>query len=107
MAYTAATGAVNAVSSATGLVTNKNLSDVIRNSGFQLKENGTFKDVVNPGESLNFKPGQGTTVSVGTNGDVQVNANVADIRAGNNVTVTKGNNGVVTINAKIPTRRQV
>ena len=100
VAYTAATGAVNAVSSATGLVTNKNLSDVIRNSGFQLKENGTFKDVVNPGESLNFKPGQGTTVSVGTNGDVQVNANVADIRAGNNVTVTKGNNGVVTINAK-------
>ena len=100
VAYTAATGAVNAVSSATGLVTNKNLSDVIRNSGFQLKENGTFKDVVNPGDSLNFKPGQGTTVSVGTNGDVQVNANVADIRAGNNVTVTKGNNGVVTINAK-------
>ena len=99
VAYTAATGAVNAVSSATGLVTNKNLSDVIRNSGFQLKENGTFKDVVNPGDSLNFKPGQGTTVSVGTNGDVQVNANVADIRAGNNVTVTKGNNGVVTINA--------
>ena len=100
VAYTAAEGAVNAVSSATGLVTNKNLSDVIRNSGFQLKENGTLKNVVNPGESLNFKPGQGTTVSVGTNGDVQVNANVADIQAGNNVTVTKGNNGVVTINAK-------
>ncbi|STO63765.1 trimeric autotransporter adhesin [Haemophilus parahaemolyticus] len=100
VAYTAATGAVNAVSSATGLVTNKNLSDVIRNSGFQLKENGTLKNVVNPGESLNFKPGKGTTVTVSANGDVQVNANVADIRAGNNVTVDKGNNGVVTINAK-------
>ena len=99
VAYTATTGAVNAVSSATGLVTNKNLSDVIRNSGFQLKENGKLKNVVNPGESLNFKPGQGTTVSVDTNGDVQVNANVADIQAGNNVTVVKGNNGVVTINA--------
>ena len=94
-----ATGATNQAT-ATGLTTNKAVADAIAKSGFQLKENGTLKNVVNPGESLNFKPGQGTTVSVGTNGDVQVNANVADIRAGNNVTVTKGNNGVVTINAK-------
>ena len=94
-----ATGATNQAT-ATGLTTNKAVADAIAKSGFQLKENGRLKNVVNPGESLNFKPGQGTTVSVGTNGDVQVNANVADIRAGNNVTVTKGNNGVVTINAK-------
>ena len=94
-----ATGATNQAT-ATGLTTNKAVADAIAKSGFQLKENGKLKNVVNPGESLNFKPGQGTTVSVGTNGDVQVNANVADIRAGNNVTVTKGNNGVVTINAK-------
>ena len=94
-----ATGATNQAT-ATGLTTNKAVADAIAKSGFQLKENGTLKNVVNPGESLNFKPGQGTTVSVGTNGDVQVNANVADIQAGNNVTVTKGNNGVVTINAK-------
>ena len=100
VAYTAATGAVNAVSSATGLVTNKNLSDVIRNSGFQLKENGTLKNVVNPGESLNFKPGKGTTVSVSTNGDVQVNANVAGITAGKNISTTTDANGNVTINAK-------
>ena len=93
-----ATGATNQAT-ATGLTTNKAVADAIAKSGFQLKENGKLKNVVNPGESLNFKPGQGTTVSVGTNGDVQVNANVADIRAGNNVTVTKGNNGVVTINA--------
>ena len=79
VAYTATTGEVNAVSSATGLVTNKNLSDVIRNSGFQLKENGTLKNVVNPGESLNFKPGQGTKVSVSANGDVQVNADTGSI----------------------------
>ena len=93
-----ATGATNQAT-ATGLTTNKAVADAIAKSGFQLKENGTLKNVVNPGESLNFKPGQGTTVSVGTNGDVQVNANVADIQAGNNVTVAK-NNGVVTINAK-------
>ena len=79
VAYTATTGEVNAVSSATGLVTNKNLSDVIRNSGFQLKENGALKNVVNPGESLNFKPGQGTKVSVSANGDVQVNADTGSI----------------------------
>ncbi|WP_315568994.1 ESPR-type extended signal peptide-containing protein, partial [Haemophilus parahaemolyticus] len=93
-----ATGATNQAT-ATGLTTNKAVADAIAKSGFQLKENGTLRNVVNPGESLNFKPGQGTTVSVGTNGDVQVNANVADIQAGNNVTVAK-NNGVVTINAK-------
>ena len=91
------TGATNQAT-ATGLATNKAVADAIQASGFQLKENGTLKNVVNPGESLNFKPGQGTTVSVGTNGDVQVNANVADIKAGNNVTVTN-NSGVYTINA--------
>ncbi|WP_143413715.1 ESPR-type extended signal peptide-containing protein, partial [Haemophilus parahaemolyticus] len=100
VAYTATTGAVNAVSSATGLVTNKNLSDVIRNSGFQLKENGTLRNVVNPGESLNFKPGKGTTVTVSANGDVQVNANVAGITAGKNISTTTDTNGNVTINAK-------
>ena len=100
VAYTAATGAVNAVSSATGLVTNKNLSDVIRNSGFQLKENGTLRNVVNPGEILNFKPGKGTTVTVSANGDVQVNANVAGITAGKNISTTTDANGNVTINAK-------
>lgn len=94
----AVTGATNQAT-ATGLTTNKAVADAIANSGFQLKENGTLKNVVNPGESLNFKPGQGTSVSVDTNGDVQVNANVADIKAGNNVTVAKGNNGVYTINA--------
>ena len=91
------TGATNQAT-ATGLATNKAVADAIQASGFQLKENGTLKNVVNPGKSLNFKSGQGTTVSVGTNGDVQVNANVADIKAGNNVTVTN-NSGVYTINA--------
>ena len=94
----AATGATNQAT-ATGLTTNKAVADAIAKSGFQLKENGTLKNVVNPGESLNFKPGQGTKVSVGENGDVQVNANVAGIKAGNNVTVAKDNDGVYTINA--------
>ncbi|MDQ6573097.1 MAG: hypothetical protein Q5537_02340, partial [Haemophilus parahaemolyticus] len=69
-------------------------------SGFQLQENGTLRNVVNPGEILNFKPGKGTTVSVGENGDVQINANVAGITAGKNITTNTDANGNVTINAK-------
>ena len=99
IAVTEATGAVTPITTATGLVTDKTVADAIAKSGFQLKQNGTLKNVVNPGESLNFKPGQGTTVSVGENGDVQVNADVAGIQAGDNVRVDKGNNGVYTINA--------
>ena len=99
IAVTEATGAVTPITTATGLVTDKTVADAIAKSGFQLKENGTLKNVVNPGESLNFKPGQGTTVSVGANGDVQVNANVTDITAGNNIQVNKGDDGKYTISA--------
>ena len=100
IAVTEATGAVTPITTATGLVTDKTVADAIAKSGFQLKENGTLKNVVNPGESLNFKPGQGTTVSVGENGDVQVNANVASLTGGDNVTVKDNGNGSFTINAK-------
>ena len=97
---TEATGAVTAISAATGVATNKTVADAIAKSGFQLKENGTLRNVVNPGESLNFKPGKGTTVTVSANGDVQVNANVAGITAGKNISTTTDANGNVTINAK-------
>ncbi|EIG27959.1 hypothetical protein HMPREF1054_2077, partial [Haemophilus paraphrohaemolyticus HK411] len=97
---TETTGAVTPITTATGLVTDKTVADAIAKSGFQLKQNGTLKNVVNPGESLNFKPGQGTTVSVGENGDVQVNANVASLTGGDNVTVKDNGNGSFTINAK-------
>ncbi|RDE80484.1 hypothetical protein DPV86_07790 [Haemophilus parahaemolyticus] len=100
VAVTEATGAVTAISAATGVATNKTVADAIAKSGFQLQENGTLRNVVNPGEILNFKPGKGTTVSVGTNGDVQVNANVAGITAGKNISTTTDANGNVTINAK-------
>ena len=100
VAVTEATGAVTAISAATGVATNKTVADAIAKSGFQLKENGTLRNVVNPGESLNFKPGKGTTVTVSANGDVQVNANVAGITAGKNISTTTDANGNVTINAK-------
>ena len=100
VAVTEATGAVTAISAATGVATNKTVADAIAKSGFQLQENGTLRNVVNPGEILNFKPGKGTTVSVGKNGDVQINANVADITAGKNITTNTDANGNVTINAK-------
>ena len=100
VAVTEATGAVTAISAATGVATNKTVADAIAKSGFQLQENGTLRNVVNPGEILNFKPGKGTTVSVGKNGDVQINANVAGITAGKNITTNTDTNGNVTINAK-------
>ena len=100
VAVTEATGAVTAISAATGVATNKTVADAIAKSGFQLQENGTLRNVVNPGEILNFKPGKGTTVSVGKNGDVQINANVAGITAGKNITTNTDANGNVTINAK-------
>ena len=100
VAVTEATGAVAAISAATGVATNKTVADAIAKSGFQLQENGTLRNVVNPGEILNFKPGKGTTVTVSANGDVQVNANVAGITAGKNISTTTDANGNVTINAK-------
>ena len=63
VAVTEATGAVAAISAATGVATNKTVADAIAKSGFQLQENGTLRNVVNPGEILNFKPGKGTTAN--------------------------------------------
>ncbi|EIJ74276.1 hypothetical protein HMPREF1053_1778, partial [Haemophilus haemolyticus HK386] len=101
IAVTEATGAVTPITTATGLVTDKTVADAIAKSGFQLKQGDetTAKTVINPGDSLTFKDGQGTKAVVNANGDVQVNANVASLTGGDNVTVDNDGNGNFTIKA--------
>ena len=101
IAVTETTGAVTPITTATGLVTDKTVADAIAKSGFQLKqgEEATAKTVINPGDSLTFKDGQGTKAVVNANGDVQVNANVASLTGGDNVTVKDNGNGSFTISA--------
>ena len=101
IAVTETTGAVTSMATATGLTTNKAVADAIAKSGFQLKqgEEATAKTVINPGDSLTFKDGQGTKAVVNANGDVQVNANVASLTGGDNVTVKDNGNGSFTISA--------
>ena len=96
-----ATGAVTSMATATGLTTNKAVADAIAKSGFQLKqgEEATAKTVINPGDSLTFKDGQGTKAVVNANGDVTINANVASLTGGDNVTVKDNGNGSFTISA--------
>ena len=109
IAVTETTGAVTSIATATGLVTDKTVADAIAKSGFQLKqgEETTAKTVINPGDSLTFKDGQGTKAVVNANGDVQVNANVASLTGGDNVTVK--DNGMVAsqLTQKTPTRKLV
>ena len=96
-----ATGAVTSIATATGLTTNKAVADAIAKSGFQLKqgEEATAKTVINPGDSLTFKDGQGTKAVVNASGDVTINANVASLTGGDNVTVKDNGNGSFTISA--------
>ena len=96
-----ATGSVTSMATATGLTTNKAVADAIAKSGFQLKqgEEATAKTVINPGDSLTFKDGQGTKAVVNANGDVTINANVASLTGGDNVTVKDNGNGSFTISA--------
>ena len=101
IAVTETTGAVTSMATATGLTTNKAVADAIAKSGFQLKqgEEATAKTVINPGDSLTFKDGQGTKAVVNANGDVTINANVASLTGGDNVTVKDNGNGSFTISA--------
>ena len=97
---TEATGAVTTPTTE-GLTTNKAVADAIAKSGFQLKqgEEATAKTVINPGDSLTFKDGQGTKAVVNANGDVTINANVASLTGGDNVTIKDNGNGSFTISA--------
>ncbi|NOL51165.1 YadA-like family protein [Pelistega suis] len=57
------------------------LGDVL-NAGWNLKENGTAKDVVTPYDTVNFVNGTGTTVSIATNNnvsEVKVNINTTSV----------------------------
>ena len=96
-----ATGAVTSIATATGLTTNKAVADAIAKSGFQLKQGDetTAKTVINPGDSLTFKDGQGTKAVVNANGDVTINATVAKLTQGDNVTIEDNGDGNFTIKA--------
>ena len=65
----AATGAAN-TTEATGLTTNKAVADAINASGWKISQGSTSKGIVNPGNEVSFKGGEGTevTVSDATNG---------------------------------------
>ena len=97
---TEATGAVTTPTTE-GLTTNKAVADAIAKSGFQLKqgEEATAKTVINPGDSLTFKDGQGTKAVVNANGDVTINATVAKLTQGDNVTIEDNGDGNFTIKA--------
>ena len=101
IAVTETTGAVTSMATATGLTTNKAVADAIAKSGFQLKqgEEATAKTVINPGDSLTFKDGQGTKAVVNANGDVTINAAVAKLTQGDNVTIEDNGDGNFTIKA--------
>ncbi|WP_118776862.1 ESPR-type extended signal peptide-containing protein [Haemophilus haemolyticus] len=55
---------------ATGLTTNKDVADAINASGWKISQGDTSKGIVNPGNEVSFKGGEGTevTVSDATNG---------------------------------------
>jgi len=97
---TEATGAVTTPTTE-GLTTNKAVADAIAKSGFQLKqgEEATAKTVINPGDSLTFKDGQGTKAVINANGDVTINATVAKLTQGDNVTIEDNGDGNFTIKA--------
>ncbi len=73
------------------------LGDVL-NAGWNLKENGTPKDVVTPYDTVNFVNGNGTTVTVtpsadGTSNEIKVDVNLADPNLTTTVGDTKLTNG--------------
>ena len=49
---------------ATGLTTNKDVADAINASGWKISEGDTSKGIVNPGNEVSFKGGEGTEVTV-------------------------------------------
>ncbi|MBS9773510.1 MAG: hypothetical protein KGV45_00095 [Gammaproteobacteria bacterium] len=51
-------------SNGNGLISAKNVAQAINNSGWNLEENGTHKDLVNPSNIVNFINGAGTSAKV-------------------------------------------
>ena len=86
------TGAISlaAGSDAGGFATAGNLMTMINQSGWNLKENGTQKDLVNPADQIDFVNGVGTKVSIST--DNKLSTIKVDIDKG---TLTNGTDGKV------------
>ena len=82
-----------------GITVDYNGTEAAKVTNLTYKANGKNDQTVSLATGLNFKDGQGTTVTVGANGEVTYNATVAGLTAGNNVKITEDGKGNFTIAA--------
>ena len=82
-----------------GIAINYNGTEAAKVTNLTYKANGQNPQNVSLATGLNFKDGQGTTVTVGADGEVTYNANVAGLTAGDNVKITEDGKGNFTIAA--------
>ncbi|BCL68026.1 Hsf-like protein [Haemophilus haemolyticus] len=72
---------------ATGLTTNKAVADAINASGWKISQGTTQKDIVNPGDTVSFENGTGTTATV-SNKDGKTTTVKYDVAVGKGLEVT-------------------
>ena len=91
---------------ATGLTTNKDVADAINASGWKISEGDTSKGIVNPGNEVSFKGGEGTEVTVSdTDGNGKRTVTIASTvkpnqYAGDNYVAAKDNQAESNVIAK-------
>ncbi|MBS9780149.1 MAG: YadA-like family protein [Moraxellaceae bacterium] len=73
-----------------GLISAKNVAKAINNSGWNLLNNGTQKDLVNPADKVNFINGAGTTAKVVTAQDGKSSTVTYDVNADDTTTEITG-----------------
>ena len=79
-------GAANNITTPTGLTTDKAVANAINNSGWKISQGTTQKDIVNPGDTVNFTNGTGTTATV-TNKDGKTTTVKYDVATGKGLEV--------------------
>ena len=82
-----------------GITINYNGTEAAKVTHLTYKANGANEQNVSLATGLNFKNGNGTTVTVGANGEVTYNANVSGLIAGDNVQIKNDGKGNFTIAA--------
>ena len=82
-----------------GITINYNGTEAAKVTHLTYKANGANEQNVSLATGLNFKNGNGTTVTVGANGEVTYNANVSGLTAGDNVQIKNDGKGNFTIAA--------
>lgn len=82
-----------------GITVDYNGTEAAKVTNLTYKANGANEQNVSLATGLNFKDGQGTTVTVGANGEVTYNATVAGLTAGDNVQIKGDGKGNFTIAA--------